>query len=28
MLGNWLEVTGLAGAAEAARSLSPRVAGV
>ena len=28
MLGNWLEVTGLAGAAKAARSLSPRVAGV
>jgi len=28
MLGNWLEVTGLAGAAAIARSLSPRVAGV
>jgi para-aminobenzoate synthetase component 2 len=28
MLGNWLEVAGLAGAAEAARALSPRVAGV
>ena len=28
MLGNWLEVTGLAGAAKAARSISPRVAGV
>ncbi|MBT5575983.1 MAG: C26 family cysteine hydrolase domain-containing family [Microbacteriaceae bacterium] len=28
MLGNWLEVTGLSGAAAIARSLSPRVAGV
>lgn len=28
MIGNWLEVTGLIGAAKAARSLSPRVAGV
>lgn len=28
MIGNWLEVTGLIGAAETARSLSPRVAGV
>jgi para-aminobenzoate synthetase component 2 len=28
MIGNWLEVTGLTGAAEIARSLSPRVAGV
>ena len=27
MIGNWLEVTGLSGAAHAARSLSPRVAG-
>ena len=28
MLGNWIEVTGLSGAAAIARSLSPRVAGV
>ena len=28
MIGNWLEVTGLSGAAEIARSLSPRVAWV
>ena len=28
MIGNWLEVAGLTGAAQVARSLSPRVAGV
>jgi para-aminobenzoate synthetase component 2 len=28
MIGNWLEVTGLTGAAAAARSLSPRVTGI